>query len=521
VSTHANRLERLAAVSGAVAAAALALPGAVSLACTTLGSISLGVATASPGYQRDFRVVNNFQDAAANNNGTADPAWPGAVGAALAVWKGGHVWNSNDLGGRNFDFDWQGNAGGAGNGSNTVTGINPGGTCSGGVLAYCTPSSAGWEIKFCESWVWDDGPGCPGGGNFDIQGVGAHELGHSLGLGHTSGPCGNCTTHATMCSYICGNGCTQRSIEADDISCLGQIYGPIPPTKPFISGLSGSTKVGETLTIFGSQFDPADNWVKFTSNTSTDVPPIKGVVPNLPSVGGAQIQVSVPVDAQDGNVLVWIPSIPVLSNTFAIDVQPDDPPTLTGISPASVDAFGATTVTLTGTNLLSTEFVYVGSKTVSTGLGALTVISDTQVDFQAPGPDTLGPNPVSVSTYYGTSNALTLQYVETDPPTLAGTGFLFVGFPNVWNFGGPVGDAYLFVMSASSGTVPFAGQSILFPSIAIGSGLLDSIGSGVFILNVPFGIPAGISLFTQIWTIDPVTGLASFRASNVLENVTY
>lgn len=500
------------------ASAVVALPAAVTLACSLIPGVSLGIKDVSPGYVRDFRVANNFNDPSANDNQTPDPSYPGALGAGLAIWKGGHVWNSDQMGGQDFDFDWQGDEAASGQ-DNVVEAMGQGGTCTGGVLAFATPSSVRWAIKFCEGWTWEDGPACPSGGRFDIQGVAAHELGHVIGLGHTSGPCGNCTTHATMCAYVCGNACTQRTIEPDDISCVNKIYGAIPPGKPVIQSLAGSTKIGETLTIFGANFDATDNHVKFTANTSVPLEPIPGSVAGVPSTqGGTRLDVPIPVDAQSGNVVVWIPSIPAMSNPFPITILPDDPPILTNLTPSTVEAFAGPTVTLTGTGLLSTQEITVGGQQVTSGI---TVVSDTQVDFDPPNATALGSTPITATTFFGTSNPVTLTYVETVPPKLTAGGVILGGQPHYWSFGGPASDSWLLLLSPTGATVPFAGFGILADGIVIGSGALDAAGLGAFQFPFPSGLPSGISIWTQLWTVDPLNGISSFQASNLATSVTY
>ncbi|MCP4794158.1 MAG: matrixin family metalloprotease, partial [Actinomycetia bacterium] len=172
--------------------------------------------------QRDFRTYNNFTDAAANNNQTPDPMFPGHQGAVMAIWKGVTEWASEPhgdgsgdphqpgtlgSGGANFDASFQGEAIGVGGTNDNIHSELSGG--SGGVLAYCeTPISNGWRIRYYESWNWVDGPGVSvGGGNsIDLQSVACHEYGHALGLGHSS------TGGATMYPSI-QSGVNSRSIQ--------------------------------------------------------------------------------------------------------------------------------------------------------------------------------------------------------------------------------------------------------------------------------------------------------------------
>ena len=156
--------------------AVVAAPGVV-LAYVLLGGVSLGIGTTGNGYQRDVRVFNSFADNASNDNTVPESNHPGALGAPLAIWKGAQAWSSDTFDSqiganvnKNFDMDWQAAAPG-GSAGNTVSAADPLGACSGGVLAYTEPSSGGWRMSFCDSWVWSDGPGNPTGGQMDIQGV--------------------------------------------------------------------------------------------------------------------------------------------------------------------------------------------------------------------------------------------------------------------------------------------------------------------------------------------------------------
>jgi hypothetical protein len=342
--------------------AALCAPG-LTLAYVLLSPpVSLGISTSGNGYQRDVRLFNSFADATANDNQTPDPQYPGALGAFMAVWKGAQAWNSDTFDSQvastinqNFDMDWQG-AAPNGSAGNVVSAADPLGACSGGVLAYTEPTNGGWRMSFCESWTWQDGPGNPSGAQIDIQGVCAHEYGHALGMDHSqTGNCpgAGCSNNPTMCAFICGSGVSARTLSQDDINGLNAIYGGFPADKPHISGLGGSTTIGSVLVVNGSNFQPTVN-VKFTAGTSMNTGTIPGVVYNVPtSAGGTTLSVTIPFEAQAGNVLVWEPSIARLSNAFPIAITPcQEPVNFCVASPNSFSPTGAT-LTHSGTTYVS------------------------------------------------------------------------------------------------------------------------------------------------------------------------
>lgn len=260
--------------------------------------------------QRHFRVYDNFTDATANDNTTPDTNFPGFTGAEMAIWKGAAEWGSRlhgtgngdpsqpgdvGSGGANFDFYFVGNATGVGNiGDNICSEISG---SSGGVLAFTEyflpPGFTGWRMRFYQGWTWADGPttGIPGT-QIDIQGVACHELGHALGLDHSS------VAGATMQPAISGTGTSQRSISADDIAGVQSIYGVALATKPIISSLVPA--LGQ-VTINGSNFSATNNQVWFTSLNATGGTSV--VVSGVPS-SGSQITVSLPATAGPGDILV-------------------------------------------------------------------------------------------------------------------------------------------------------------------------------------------------------------------------
>ncbi|MCH2112832.1 MAG: matrixin family metalloprotease [Planctomycetes bacterium] len=282
-------------IGGAVT---LALPQEATAWSTIGGNLSLS--------QRDFRIYDDFTDATAHDNTTAHPNWPGYTEIELAAWKAGAEWNARALGdgsgdgtqsvvgdgGANFSFVWNGEASAVGGFNGNI--ISPITGSSGGVLAYCeTPISDGWRVRAYESWTWDDGPNSVSGSRMDFQGIICHELGHALGLGHSTA-----SGSPTMYAYALGNGVANRSIENDDRNGLKSgIYGAMSSSMPEITGLQGSLNGGGTCIVVGNNFSTSDNEVWLNSDelnaAQSGGEPVK--ITGLSSTnGGTQIAFTVP-----------------------------------------------------------------------------------------------------------------------------------------------------------------------------------------------------------------------------------
>ncbi len=216
--------------------------------------------------QRDHRLFNNFTASGANNNTATIANMPAYDGAELAMWKAGAEWGARVFGDgtgdstqtqlgdglASFNFYWNGNASGIGGTNDNIHSEIPG--SSGGVLAFTeTPIDNGWRIRYYGTWSWQDGPGSVTSG-IDLQGVACHELGHALGLGHST------VGGATMFPSISGTGQVTRSIETDDKNGAQANYGATNAAMPRINTVTGSLVPGGTVVITGSGFT-ADNKV--------------------------------------------------------------------------------------------------------------------------------------------------------------------------------------------------------------------------------------------------------------------
>lgn len=94
----------------------------------------------------------------------------------------------------------------------------------GGVLAHAyypsppNPEPIAGDVEFDDAEIWEIGDPGPG---FDIFSVGLHELGHSLGLGHSDDP-------TAVMYYAIGEWEVFTDLAADDIAGIQSIYA-VPP----------------------------------------------------------------------------------------------------------------------------------------------------------------------------------------------------------------------------------------------------------------------------------------------------
>ncbi|HKB16537.1 MAG TPA: matrixin family metalloprotease [Planctomycetota bacterium] len=542
------RLRRLALAAPLAAAFVLASPTFVS------GYALLGFLLPLVPNQRDFRVNQaSFVDATANNNVTPQVNYPGATGAAMALWKAASEWGayrhgtngSGDpsqgaIGGdsgnsvfvdnslANFDFTYQGVTTTAGGSTGNVVSATQT-TLGPGVLAATFlpggSGAGGWQMLFDDpQWTWDDGP-TAGVSGWCIQGIGTHELGHALGLGHTA------VGGATMLSGAAPFAVTLRSIEVDDADGIKANYGATSAAKPRITGLSGSFVVGGVLTITGTNFAATGNTVWFTSAAATGTP--KTVTGLASTGGGTSIAVTIPTSAPlpvDGDLLVLVPPGTLganLSNAWPIDISSGPPPTLVSISPdpAPIASQGVTAMTITGTDLATVSSVSIGPATIS---GAALTASATQVTFNLPSPFSavnLGPNSVTATNPSGTSNALSLTIDPANPPVLAIPGFTGTGQPFAADTYTAPGNFVILIMSPSNipsslpGVVDLglgAGFSsiLMFPTTVAGA----AQGKTTTSFTVPGGGAPGTVFYFQSVSIPP--SLASpFPSSNMMQTI--
>ena len=362
-------------------------------------------------------------------NGNGDPVQPGGLGS----------------GNSNYDFQYEGvatNAGGQASGVISATGF-----LGNGVYAVTlTGFNNGWSMSFDNSpnngWNWVDGPGNETGGlSVDIQGIGTHELGHALGLGHSG------VGNATMAPSVSPGGSVGlRTIEADDISGIQTIYNIKSNTKPKITGLSGNIFMGGVMTITGLNFSASGNEVWFTKNTGgstqgTPMTPVK--VTGLTSTNGnTTINVTIPAGVADGDVIVHssgatsIQSLKSAPFPFDLGTAPSFP-IVNSLSPNPIPTLSAPVpiLTLSGVNFTGATNVTIGSSVYTAGMFNVVNDGTITVDFNPP-PANLGIVNVTVTSPLGTSAAKQVSLVlpasnclvmENQFPASGSTVNLFMG----------------------------------------------------------------------------------------------
>ncbi len=523
---------------------------------------------------RDVRVFNDFPPPE-NLNQVPDNNFPSALGAPLAIWKGATEWASvlhngtgagdptqtglDGLGSgqANFDFLYLGEVPTAPNHNIVMGVIVPANendrivhrisvnTIGAGVLAITfNPDQNGWHIEFMPDQLWFDGPGNMPNGDprFDIQGIVTHELGHALGLAHTS------VLPATMFAGANPGPASVelRSLHVDDqqgIQSILPAYGSVSATKPRILAFQGILAAQQPLTVVGQNFGTGvgSNEVWFRDDAGDNQP--RKVTGLSSAFSGTAITVIVPCDVVNGDVfvkkgLVTETAGQFLSNGMPLVLQsggngtpcmqcvgPIVPPSVPILSAVPAEIFvlapvGAPTMACfpappppcpASAQYSSVTLVDVGPFTLDPT--QFIIDNDAQIRFPLPLFPTLGNFNVTLTTGGGTScpspvplnvTAVTAPVLVTGPPVQS-SGSTFTA-----SLASPLGTSQVLVFSASN--LPSVLPGIV--SLGLGNGFTD-----VSFLPTPLPNAAGVSQLQ--FPIPPTPGgatvyfqMAAFGLSN-------
>lgn len=508
---------------GLLVAAALWAPRAVPGFVLTGASLDLS--------QRDVRVFDNFADPQANDDTAGHPQLPGFTGAERAIWKGFLEWGSTlhgdgsgdptqplDLGsgGANFDTTWQGAADSVGGpGDNVASALA---TCGPGLVAFVeTPPGGGWRMRFCDDHVWSDGPGLPVPGELDLQATTTRLAGSLLGLGSSS-------VSGAVMSAIPGG--PVRDLHPDDQAGIQAVYGPASAAKPRIVAAVLASGV---VSLQGTSFSPSGNEVWFTSASpsAAGLDPVVRVT-GVPSTGGGTtIQVPLPTGAGAGDVLVRAnaPGSASLSNAFPLDVPSPGPPSITAISPATIEALvpgTAYSVSIQGTGFVPTATVEVNGMPLVGTPTPFTVVNPFQILFDMPQVGTLGPATVTVRQGSFADSASIDVVVPSGPRLQVGSGDpgqpVVQGPPLEVIAAGTPGHVLLVVHSRSSAPSDLPGVVHL----DLGAGFTDVPLAGVFVVepkawtSTTFTL-AGVAPLTSLFAQGVDLSVFPFAETNLQE----
>ncbi len=211
------------------------------------------------------------------NENTAD-----CTGEGAAVQTAAATWNAP----ANFSFSYTGATAATGYSYNTFNEVlwknfGSGGTIAHAIFWYSGSTILENDIEFNDYYVWSAAASCPGG-QFDVETIALHELGHWLCLNDLYD-----AADAAKVMYGYGStGTTKRALHADDITGIQFIYG--------------ASASGGTQKLIGTATDGTNNsgtagyghWTKFTCDTSGTVSEIRVQV-----AGNTNLKVAIYADA--------------------------------------------------------------------------------------------------------------------------------------------------------------------------------------------------------------------------------
>jgi hypothetical protein len=165
-----------------------------------------------------------------------------------------------------------------------------------------------------------------------------------------------------------------------------QFFYILPPFLNTLSSYYGPTAGGNSVVINGYNLATASS-VSFDSNTAT---------PTINNDG--QITVTVPAGASPGNVNIFVTTTG--GNSSSLQYTYLDAPTIDTVTPSSGSINGGNSLTITGTNLVSTSSVTFGGTP-----GAFGVINSTTISVITPA-NSAGSVDIVVTTNAGSSTAV-------------------------------------------------------------------------------------------------------------------
>lgn len=165
-----------------------------------------------------------------------------------------------------------------------------------------------WDRDGAEVFDWS-ADGSPSRHEFDVQDTATHELGHALGLGHSS------VRGATMGPFGSPGSTTARSLHADDQSGIQFLYGSVAAGGPIVTAVvpaEAELRGGATVRLSGFGLGGATVSIGETPAevVESSDSSVVAVIPPGDSVGAAPIR----VEGQDGGVTLLAAALTYVEN---------------------------------------------------------------------------------------------------------------------------------------------------------------------------------------------------------------
>ncbi len=178
-------------------------------------------------------------------------------------------------------------------------------------------------------------------------------------------------------------------------------------------------------------------------------------------------------------------------------------PTLTSVTPSQVPVFPFAQLTLSGSGFSGASAVSIGG----TSTTSFTLVNDNTITMNAVAPGGLGPQPVTVEIAGVSSNAVSLDVRQANPPVHEIRPFSAHGIPLDVDMAGDPLDAWVLLAGFGDlSTFPFLGFDVLNNRLAIASGALNGAGYARFVIQVPSIPLPGLNMGTQVVTLGEQTG---------------